>query len=233
MARYPFHSPFRRWSRYPGIARAAASPSTDTKSTHSANFFTMWLGIFTNCFSAVLDSSTRTSPVYPNTGNSQALAGRRWRLANALPFSCKPAAEPAPRYYTTSLRRDCQLQRHYGQPSWWTRETARAIRCDYGRRMDNIIPFPIKRTDPLQSILATVRGYYVKAGISETDCDSAIMELRPLLEKYVNDKFESVMDLPASGLTDEQVEMIKSAHNKCVQEIFSHYEQKVGMALCE
>jgi len=32
-------------------------------------------------------------------------------LANALPFSYKPAAEPAPRFYTMSLRRDCQLQR--------------------------------------------------------------------------------------------------------------------------
>ena len=63
------------------MARAAASPSTDTKSTHSANFFTMWLGIFANCFSAVLDISTRTSPVYPNTGNSQANAGNRWCLA--------------------------------------------------------------------------------------------------------------------------------------------------------
>jgi hypothetical protein len=31
-------------------------------------------------------------------------------LANALPFSCKPAAESAPRFYTMSLRRDC-LQR--------------------------------------------------------------------------------------------------------------------------
>jgi hypothetical protein len=33
------------------------------------------------------------------------------RLSNGLPFSCKPAAEPAPRFYTMSLRRDCQLQR--------------------------------------------------------------------------------------------------------------------------
>jgi hypothetical protein len=33
---------------------------------------------------------------------------------NALPFSCKPAAEPATRFYTISLRRDCQLQRLYG-----------------------------------------------------------------------------------------------------------------------
>jgi hypothetical protein len=30
---------------------------------------------------------------------------------NALPFSCKPAAEPASRFYTMSRRRDCQLQR--------------------------------------------------------------------------------------------------------------------------
>jgi hypothetical protein len=28
--------------------------------------------------------------------------------ANALPFSCKPAAESVPRLYTMSLRRDCQ-----------------------------------------------------------------------------------------------------------------------------
>jgi hypothetical protein len=33
------------------------------------------------------------------------------RAANALPFSCKPAAESAPRFHTMSLRRDCQLQR--------------------------------------------------------------------------------------------------------------------------
>jgi len=31
-----------------------------------------------------------------------------------LPFSSRGAAEPAPRFYTMSLRRDCQLQRHYG-----------------------------------------------------------------------------------------------------------------------
>ena len=31
--------------------------------------------------------------------------------SNALPFSCNPAAESAPRFYTMSLRRDCQLQR--------------------------------------------------------------------------------------------------------------------------
>ena len=29
-----------------------------------------------------------------------------WRPPNALPFSCKPAAESAPRFYTMSLRRD-------------------------------------------------------------------------------------------------------------------------------
>jgi hypothetical protein len=32
---------------------------------------------------------------------------------NAMPFSCKPAAESAPRSYTVSLRRDCQQQRLY------------------------------------------------------------------------------------------------------------------------
>ena len=34
----PFPSPFKMWSRYPGIARAVANPSTDTRSTQSANF---------------------------------------------------------------------------------------------------------------------------------------------------------------------------------------------------
>jgi hypothetical protein len=44
---------------------------------------------------------------------------------NALPFSCKPAAESAPGFYTISLRRDCQLQRLYG---------GTAVARDYGVR---------------------------------------------------------------------------------------------------
>ena len=42
--------------------------------------------------------------------------------ANALPFSCKPAAESAPRFYTMSLRRDCCNglfgDRHFVLGSW-------------------------------------------------------------------------------------------------------------------
>jgi hypothetical protein len=113
------------------------------------------------------------------------------------------------------------------------------IRCHSGGRkeqddnMDNIIPFPIKRTDQLNSVLQTFRGCYLEAGLSEQDCDSALREVRPILEEHLNDKFESVMDIPACGLTNEQVEIIKSAHNKCVREILSQYEQKVGLALCQ
>jgi hypothetical protein len=106
-------------------------------------------------------------------------------------------------------------------------------RYQQGGNMNNIIPFPIKRTDPLQDVLKTLRGYYLEAGLSDANCDSAIEEVGPLLEKYLNDKFNSVMDLSASGLSDEQIEAITAAHNKCVQEIFAHYEEKIGMAICE
>jgi hypothetical protein len=98
--------------------------------------------------------------------------------------------------------------------------------------MDNIIPFPIKRTDKLQAILTTIRGNYAKAGLSKASCDAAIEELGAIIEKYLK-KFESVLEIPACGLTNDQVDMITSAWNKCVQEIRSHFEEQIGMALCE
>jgi hypothetical protein len=73
IARYPFHSPFKMWSRYPGIARAVANPSTDTSSTQSANFLTMYSGIFASCFSALLDSSICTSHIVPHAGESSSI----------------------------------------------------------------------------------------------------------------------------------------------------------------
>jgi len=36
----------------------------------------------------------------------------RFRRPNGLPFNGKPAADPASRFYTMSLRRDWQVQRH-------------------------------------------------------------------------------------------------------------------------
>jgi hypothetical protein len=73
IARYPFHSPFKMWSRYPGIVRAVANPSTDTRSTQSANFLTMYSGIFASCFSALLYSSICTSHIVPHAGESSSV----------------------------------------------------------------------------------------------------------------------------------------------------------------
>jgi hypothetical protein len=74
IALYPFHSPFKMWSRYPGMARALANPSTDTRSTQSANFLTIYSGIFASCFSAVLDNSTCTFHIVPHAGESSSVS---------------------------------------------------------------------------------------------------------------------------------------------------------------
>ena len=100
--------------------------------------------------------------------------------------------------------------------------------------MDNVIPFPIKDKSALQSALATFRKHYATAGLSTQESDAAIEELTPILEKYLGDKFESIMDIPANcGLTAYQADIISSAHNKCVQDIFAHFSEKLGMSLCE
>ena len=98
------------------MARAAARPSTDTKSTQSANFLTMCPGIFASCFSAVLDSRCAHTGVYPHQGNSQAPPPEPdvvW------PTPCRSAVSPPPsrRLDSTPMpqRRDCLLQRHVRQ----------------------------------------------------------------------------------------------------------------------
>ena len=71
------------------------------------------------------------SPFPPCATSPQSQAMRRKVsaercLSSDLPFSCKPAAESALRFYTISLRWDCQLQRLFtvppvsttGHPSW-------------------------------------------------------------------------------------------------------------------
>lgn len=98
---------------------------------------------------------------------------------------------------------------------------------------DNVIPFPIKDKSSLQEALTNIRRTYLNAGLSEADADAAILELRPLLQEFVGDRFESTMTIPADcALTSEQLEIITTAHNKCVQEIFSHFSEKLGIAAC-
>ena len=100
--------------------------------------------------------------------------------------------------------------------------------------MDNVIPFPIKDKNALQNALATFRKHYATAGLSAQESDAAIHELTSILEKYFCGQFESVMDIPANcSLTDDQAKIIFAAHNKCVQDIFVHYSEQLGMAFCE
>ena len=64
----------------------------------------------------------------------------RWS-ANVLPFSCKPAAESAPPFYTMSLRRDCQLQR-------LVRQRSRALQATPADAIETIpAPTPITAHD--------------------------------------------------------------------------------------
>jgi hypothetical protein len=165
--------------------------------------------------------------------------------ANALPFSSVGAAKPALRFYADASVATRSLQRLVGRRSWMSPVRHLTVDCRYcswyfcpqerpvgSRHMDNIIPFPIRRTDKLHGILTTIRGNYVKAGLSAAACDAAIEELGPILEKYLK-KFESVLEIPACGLTNDQADMITSACNKFVQEIRSYFEEQICMALGE
>jgi hypothetical protein len=99
--------------------------------------------------------------------------------------------------------------------------------------MDNIIPFPSKGKDALSHALEIIRGHYATAGLSQAASDAAIVEVTPILKKYLGDKVEFAMTIPACGLSQEQVDLIAAAHNKCAQEIIGHHNQQLGLALCE
>ncbi|NIJ87812.1 hypothetical protein FHR49_000560 [Xanthomonas campestris] len=99
--------------------------------------------------------------------------------------------------------------------------------------MDNIIPFPTKGKDALSNALQVIRGHYAKAGLSQSASDAAIEEITPIFKKYLGDKVDFAMDIPACGLSQDQIDLISAAHSKCVQEIFEYHSQQLGMALCE
>ena len=85
-------------------ARAAASPSTDTRSTHSANFLTICQGIFAICFSAVLESSTRTHQSVPPSGEQ---SSPKQKFDDVCPTPCRSAASLPPRRRLDSTRYPC------------------------------------------------------------------------------------------------------------------------------
>ncbi len=88
--------------------------------------------------------------------------------------------------------------------------------------MDNVIPFTSKDKQSLNKALADAREFYLKEGLSEDSASSAVEELGPLLEPFIQ-SFSSAMDLPGSiGLSQEQLAQVKSAHDKCVQDIFTY-----------
>ncbi|MBP6748354.1 MAG: hypothetical protein KA144_01840 [Xanthomonadaceae bacterium] len=97
--------------------------------------------------------------------------------------------------------------------------------------MDNVIPFTPKDKQSLNKALANAREFYLREGLSEEDANSAIKELEPLLEPFIQ-SFSSVMDLPGSiGLSQEQIEQVKSAHDTCVQDIFAHLISQSRIAM--
>lgn len=99
--------------------------------------------------------------------------------------------------------------------------------------MDNIILFPTRGKDALKNALKVIRGHYETAGLSQSESDAAIAELTPIFKKYLSDKVEFVMSIPACGLTQNQIDLIVAAHNKCAQEIIGYHHQQLGLALCE
>lgn len=89
--------------------------------------------------------------------------------------------------------------------------------------MDNIIQFPTKGKGALSHALEIIRGHYAAAGLSQSASDAATAEVTPILEKYLGDKVEFALDIPACGLTQDQVDLIAAAHNKCAQEIIGYH----------
>ncbi|AGH77994.1 hypothetical protein GUF72_05155 [Xanthomonas citri pv. citri] len=99
--------------------------------------------------------------------------------------------------------------------------------------MDNIIPFPTWGKDALANALQVIRGHYATAGLSQSASDAAIEEITPIFKKYLGGKVDFAMDIPACGLSQDQIDLIANAHGKCVQEIFECHGQQLGLALCE
>ena len=98
--------------------------------------------------------------------------------------------------------------------------------------MGNLIHFPLKNEPDLRNTLAVARKNYLKAGLSDQEADAAIKELEPLLSPLLG-SYESVFELSENvGLTHEQTELIKEAHNKCIQDLFAHFGSKIGYAAC-
>ena len=97
--------------------------------------------------------------------------------------------------------------------------------------MDNIIQFPSKEKIAIKDMLQSCEDIYKKAGLSDESISSALGELEPILKDIIK-PFQSNMALPGDvGLSQEQADAIADAHNKCVQDIFTHFYQETGAAV--
>lgn len=96
----------------------------------------------------------------------------------------------------------------------------------------DIIQFPLKNKRDFLDSLAVTKKHYLKAGLTEQEADAAIKELEPVLTPLIKG-YESVFELSASaGLTQVQIDLITEAHNKCIKDLFAHFNSKLGYAAC-
>lgn len=99
--------------------------------------------------------------------------------------------------------------------------------------MKNIIPFPTKSKDALDHALATIRCQYAISGMSQAASDAAIAEVTPTLKKYLCEEAEFAVDIPACGLTRDQVDQVSTAHINFAEELTAYHNRLLGLALCE
>jgi hypothetical protein len=148
------------------MARAAARPSTDTKSTQSANFLTMCPGTFASCFSAVLDSSMRTHRSVPLSGEqSSATAKARCPQPNGLPTSCGAAARTGHTILRRCLWGDqirCNGTRRLPR-LWWKCHSVHRASARSARRRDasfavGAVTAALSRPPPSPGVPRSLRG---------------------------------------------------------------------------
>ena len=103
----------------------------------------------------------------------------------------------------------------------------------YESSMSNVTQFPLRNERSVKNALKSVESTYKKAGLSREQIAWALDDLKPYLEELlVREKKELAMEIPGGiGLSENQIEVIANAHNKCMRETINHYEKYLGMAL--
>ena len=96
--------------------------------------------------------------------------------------------------------------------------------------MGDIIEFPGHGDDVINHALQNLKETYIKAGLNENVISTAMKELEPIVREFlVRKEFEFNI---SGSFTQEQVEIIKAAHNKSMQNAIEQYNKDMGLALC-